>query len=285
MDRVYPNIVPENNLRLPDAVTITHGPRRLLSQFILQGDRAARDIGLHLRLRTDFDEWLSFNKFETARGNWYPIPTMFNHELVEMNETNAFWISGENEHGEIVVTSGGRIFDWTGTSLAAQASALFYGKDNGEPCIVTAEAAHLISGVVLCGGGTWVRPDYRRQHLSRLVPRLCKTYACGRWPIDWNFAYITSKHAALGMPASYGHRHVSASISYPGTQWRDLVIVYSSADEIYDEIAAFMASELAGQLPNHSVARDGAEAEPAAFEHMVTKTSSDGVFQGSNSLS
>ena len=30
MTLIYPNIVPENNLRLPDALTVKHGPARLL---------------------------------------------------------------------------------------------------------------------------------------------------------------------------------------------------------------------------------------------------------------
>jgi hypothetical protein len=46
MELVCPNIVPENNLRLPDALTIRHGPARLLSSFVLEGDQAARQIGI-----------------------------------------------------------------------------------------------------------------------------------------------------------------------------------------------------------------------------------------------
>ena len=46
------------------------------------------------------------------------------------------------------------------------------------------------------------------------------------------------------MPASYGHRNVSHSISYPGTPWLDLAIAYSSADEVYEDIASFLDSEL-----------------------------------------
>ena len=61
-----------------------------------------------------------------------------------------------------------RMFDWRGTNLAEQARALFYGEDRGQPCIVTAEAAHRISGIVTIGGVNWVRPDYRgRQIFAR----------------------------------------------------------------------------------------------------------------------
>jgi hypothetical protein len=46
MTKKYTNIVPDNNLRLPDALTIKHGPARLLSTFVLEGDKAARRIGV-----------------------------------------------------------------------------------------------------------------------------------------------------------------------------------------------------------------------------------------------
>jgi hypothetical protein len=69
MTLIYPNIVPENNLRLPDALTIKHGPARLLAKFVIEGDKAARQMGLRLRLRHDFDELVHLNKEEIARGN------------------------------------------------------------------------------------------------------------------------------------------------------------------------------------------------------------------------
>ena len=62
MSLIYPNIVPENNLRLPDALTVKHGPAELLSRFVLGGDKAARQQGISLRLRHDFDEPLYFNQ-------------------------------------------------------------------------------------------------------------------------------------------------------------------------------------------------------------------------------
>src|SRR3954452_19697939 len=104
MPLVYPNIVPENNLRLPDALTIKHGPARLLSRFVLEGDKAARRAGLRLRLRHDFDELVYFNQEQTLRGLWYPLVDMFNPDCTELTPENAFWISGENEDGEIVLT-------------------------------------------------------------------------------------------------------------------------------------------------------------------------------------
>ena len=142
LNPVHPVTIPENNLRLPDAVTIVHGPRRLLARFFIAGDRAARQLGLHLRVRHDFDELLFLNRQEVARGNWRPLLDMFNAEHATLNYENAFWVSGENANGEIVATFGGRLYDWRNTNLAEQACAMFHGEDRGQGCIVTAEAAH-----------------------------------------------------------------------------------------------------------------------------------------------
>ena len=74
MALTYSNIVPENNLRLPDALTIKYGPAALLSRYILEGDIAVRDRGVRLRLRHDFGELLYVNKQRIAAGDWYRLP-------------------------------------------------------------------------------------------------------------------------------------------------------------------------------------------------------------------
>src|SRR5271157_4204417 len=115
MTLIYPNIVPENNLRLPDALTIKHGPARLLSTFVIEGDKAARNMGIHLRLRHDFDELLYLNRQEVARGSWFRLVNMFNPECSDLTPENSYWISGEDEHGDIILTQAGRIYYWPDT--------------------------------------------------------------------------------------------------------------------------------------------------------------------------
>jgi hypothetical protein len=279
MALIYPNIVPENNLRLPDALTVKHGPAQLLSRLVLEGDQAARRAGLRLRLRHDFDELVLVNKEHVAKGSWYPLFDMFDPKVVDLTPENAFWLSGENDDGDIVVTWAGRIYYWPDTNLAEQAAEVM-GHD-GRRCIVTAPAASLLTGVVICGGASWVRPDYRGQHLSRLVPRIGKAYAFARWPIDWSFCYITGTNVSRGLAASYGQQHLSWSIFYPGAPYGEIALAYTPADETYVEFAEFLAGELSGADDD---SRDTVGL-PAIFEQSVTNTSSEGVFQGSSSRS
>ena len=161
MSSIYPNIVPEDNLRLPDALIIKHGPAQLLARFVLEGDKAAREIGVRLRLRHDFGDLVYVNKNAVVRRSWYPLLDIFNPEYSDLVPENSYWISGEDEHGEIVLTQAGRVYYWPDITLEQEARMMFCGgREKGERCVVTAADAQLITGVVFYGGSGWVRPDF-----------------------------------------------------------------------------------------------------------------------------
>ncbi len=165
MSLTYPNIVPENNLRLPDALTIKHGPAELLARFVLEGDKEARRVGLRLRLRHDFDNLRRLNEYEVGRGNWFRLVNLFNPEYCDLTPENSYWLSGENEDGEIVATVAWRIFFWPDTNLLQEGRFLFYGRGKGRPCEFSPEAARvaaMVSGVVSFAGSLWVRPGLSR---------------------------------------------------------------------------------------------------------------------------
>ena len=284
MALMYPNIVPENNLRLPDALTIKHGPAPLLARFVLEGDKAAREIGIRLRLRHDFRELLYINKQQVTDGTWFRLVNHLNPEYCDLTPENSYWISGEDEQGEIVLTQAGRIYDWPDTNLEKEALSMFYaGRDEGEGCVVTAEDAQLITGVVFVGGARWTRPDYRAVPPSRLLSRLGRAYALARWPIDWAFAFMAPVLVRKGVAAAYGYPHASYSIFFPGSPWGNLEVVLTtvSAVEAYDDLANFLTTELSVSEESGSAVTSSS----SIFDDRVTKISSEGVLQGSNSLS
>jgi CheY-like chemotaxis protein len=275
---IFPNIVPPDRLRLPDALTVKHGPPQLLSRMILRGDMTARRLGLRLFLRHDFTELRDLNKRHVTAGNWLTIPGAFNPDYVELKPENGFWIEGQNGQGDTVVTWAARIHNWIGTNLEEQVRASWYGRDDDQPCIVTAEAARLISGVVVCGGASWVHPDYRGLHLSHLIPRIGKAYACARWPLEWSFCYISKKNVEKGLADSYGQKNLSYSVDFPGSPWGEVVIAYTGIEDVYAEFADFVAS----QLPAEAVpARADTALKPV--EHVVTEAVSERVQQQSTS--
>jgi hypothetical protein len=284
MTLIYPNIVPENNLRLPEALTIKHGPARLLSTFVLEGDKAARGMGIRLRLRYDFGELLYFNKQEVGHRTWFPLVKMFNSEYCNLVPENSYWISGEDEHGEIVLTQAGRIHYWPDTSLEQEARLMLYGGyDEGQLCSVTAPAAKLITGVVFCAGAHWIRPDFRGNQLSHLLARLGRAYAVSRWPVDWGIAIVAPVLVEKGVAAGYGYQHASRSILFPGAPSGAVenVLTYLSANEAYEDLEKFLIEELSGSKEDAL----GTSMLGRPLDERVTRTSSDGVFHGSSSLS
>jgi hypothetical protein len=282
MARNYPNIVPENNLRLPDALTIKHGPAPLLARFILWGDRAAREMGLRLRLRTDFDNLVYLNKQQQSAGNWFRLVNTFNPEYNDLNSENSFWVSGEDEHGEIAATFAGRVYYWPDTNLEEQACNMFYGRETGRECVVTAAAAKLISGVVFSGGAAWVRPDFRGHQTSRLFPRIGKAYACSRWPVDWTMGYVSRILIEKGVAAGYGQRNLSYSVFYPASHWGNLevVIAYTSAEEVYEDLIDFMREKSFETGTSATGSR-----RSSTLDDRVTNISSEGVLHGNSSRS
>jgi hypothetical protein len=283
MALIYPNIVPENNLRLPDALTIKHGPAPLLAKFVLEGDKAARGIGVRLRLRNDFAELVYVNKHAAVRQSWHPLMDIFNPEYSDLVPENSYWISGEDERGEIVLTQAGRVYYWPDTTLQQEARLMFYGgREKGQRCVVTAADAELIMGVVFYGGSGWVRPDFRGRRLMRLVPRLGRAYALARWPVDWGISFVLPNLVDNGIAAGYGYKRASYSIYFPGSVLgdADVVLVSVSASEAYADFA-----ESLDKL-DHSESSVSASSMSISFlDDKLTKISSDRVFQGSNSRS
>lgn len=274
------SLIPQNNLRLPDALTIQHGPARELSRFVMAADRAARRKGVFLRIRHDFDELLYVNRHYAARNMWYPLLNGFNPECSDMTPADSFWVSGEDENGEVAVTAACRVYDWSQSSLAEEARAVWFGRDQGQACVVTAEAAAMISGIVAWGGASWVRPDFRGRHLSYLIPRVLKAYCCSRWPIDYLFCFIGIENVQRGLAASYGHQNLSHSVFFPDSPHGEQVVGYTMRGEFYAELANFMTT--GGSTMEAS---DFADSSSTGLEHIVTKTSADVVFHGSMSLS
>lgn len=281
------NIVPENNLRLPDALTIKYGPAPLLSRFVLEGDKAVRQMGIRLRLRHDFDDLVYVNRRQVQQGNWFRLVNMFDPNYTDLSEENSYWLSGEDKSGEIVLTWAARVFYWPDSTLADHVGLFFCGKnDRPHPCHLSPEALRalrLISGVVFWGGSLWIHPDYRHQRLSSVVGRLGRAFAVSRWPVDWVMCLVQQIIIEKGIAAGYGYRHMASGILFPESPYGDLdlFLAYLSAAEAYADFSEFLASEL-------SVSKNDAGTVPSSHNRLlqtVTRISSEAVDHGSSNRS
>jgi len=282
----FANIVPENNLRLPDALTIKYGPAPLLARFVLEGDKAVRQMGIRLRLRHDFDDLVYINKQLVSEGLWYPLINMFDPEYTDLLPENAYWLSGEDEDGNIVMTWAARVFNWPDTTLEDNVGIMLCEKkDRPRSCQVSSAAARAlrqINGVVFWGGSFWIHPDFRHRRLSPLIGRLGRAFAVSRWPVDWVMCLVEQKTVQKGLVAGYGYRHISPAIYFPESQFKNEVFaVYLSTAEAYEDFAEFMTAELS------EAEYDGSSAFISGSRRLqtVTNISSEAVRHGNTSLS
>jgi len=205
--------------RLPDQVTLVHGPHDILGRYILIADKAARDRGVFLSLETDFHEFLRVN--EENHAHWHPLPPNIDPRFNELGPENSFWIRGRNAAGESVLTGAVRLYRFTETSLKEELESLrlFYRypmaqQCPGERCVVTAPSAQRLVGQVLYSGGVWFRPDFRGLGLASIVPRLARTIALSRWNTDYAFSLVGRKLVEKGVSRSYGFRNIEFSVDW-----------------------------------------------------------------------
>jgi GNAT superfamily N-acetyltransferase len=91
---------------------------------------------------------------------------------------------------------------------------------NGETVEVAAPSAEHFYGRITFSGAVWVRPDYRRHGITRIVPRLTRACAFTRWNTPLFWAYIDHDLDQIGVTRAYGSWHVEDGISTHMPSWR-----------------------------------------------------------------
>ncbi len=72
------------NKRLPDQLDVAYGPQAIISRFILQGDREARERGIYLSLEHDFEALIDFNRHSPenrAQGKYVEAEPLYQRAL------------------------------------------------------------------------------------------------------------------------------------------------------------------------------------------------------------
>ena len=199
----------DNPRSLLDQITLVHGPHELLARYFIMADAMARDWGLRLRLRCDFDALLEINR--EHRETWPPLPPICDPAHSNLRIDSAFWLEGIDEFGETVATEFARFFDFTATNVVEEIRSLRVYYEHPEPhlsageCVeIDAPAATAVRGRTMYGGAIWVRPDWRRAGLTRIISHVCAAYAHTRWNTEFTWGFMTPRMHAGGLSRAYG---------------------------------------------------------------------------------
>lgn len=235
--------------RLPNQITVNHGPREQLARFFLLADKAARDRGVSLSLSTDFELLEEINK--SNRPSWHRLVPCFEHHVGGINAKNGFWLIGRDAQGEIVSTQAARFFDLGSETLADHLTSLrlFYPdpdrqKRDGEECHVTAPSARSITGRVVFSGAGWVHPDYRRRHMMLILPRISRALALTLWDTQTTFSIVANHLVEKGVASAYGYRRIEPGILWfkaPVGDRCEASLVWMPRQELLADMQAFPA--------------------------------------------
>lgn len=208
-----------SHIRLPDQLTLEHGPRAELGAFFLTADKAARDRGVYLSLSTDFELLREVNA--RNQGSWHGLAPSFDCAYGGIDETCGFWLIGRDETGAIVSTQAARFFDTGDETLGdyLRSLKLFYPRPDEqklpqESCSVQSPSAELIRGPIVYSGGTWIHPDYRKRQMPTILPRISRALALTLWDTQFTFSMVSHALVQKGVAKAYGYRNIE-----PGIRW------------------------------------------------------------------
>lgn len=233
--------------RLPDQITLQHGPRDTLGRFFLAADRAARERGVYLSLSTDFDLLRKVNAMNLR--HWHGLAPSFDNSHGGIDGSNGYWIIGRSEDGDIVTTQAAHFYDMGQESAHDYLTSLrlFYPqpqiqKKPGESCSVSAASARRITGRVVFSGSTWIHPDFRGRDLPKILPRISRALALTRWDTDYTISLVTLALVEKGVAKAYGYKRIE-----PGVEWLGSAVsaryqgalVWMPRAELLDDLARF----------------------------------------------
>ena len=242
-----PAILPQTfNQNFLADVRIDHGPRQLLSRLFLRGDTMLRERGINLQF-APIEVLTEVN--QQNLDSWPPLFAVFSPELGGINNTNSFALIGRNASGKIIAAQAARFYDIGERTFREETESLsLYYPDPerqrlpGESCTITAPAAEAITGQFIYSGAVWYHPEYRKQGLTSILPRLTKALSLTKWGSDVTLSFMVDKVVAGGTAQRAGYRHVQWEILLRNSLFADarLALIWSNAEELVDYFSGLL---------------------------------------------
>ncbi len=168
--------------------------------------------GMRLELGGDFAAYRRLRLSQPDRSGPFP---MFDVACSYVDDSNAFWVAGFNEHKELVHTQAIRLLDLSGTTLEdhLRVHRHKYITPNSTPdpdhtFFTRLAALGHITGRVCYHGEFWLRGGeggHRSQGFTSLLSRIVFEVALRSWSPDFLFGFVPLPLAIKGIPVRYGY--------------------------------------------------------------------------------
>ncbi len=219
-------------------VRIDHGPRQMLSRLFLRGDTLLRERGINLSF-APIEGLLEANR--ANQDSWRALFPVFNPELGGADASNSFALLGRNAAGKVIAAQGARLYRLGTRTFREETESmrLYYSDPErqampGESLEITAPSAATFTGDVIFSGAVWYHPDYRRQGLTSILPRITKACSLTRWGSDITLSFMVDKVVEGGTAPRAGYQHVEWEVLMKNSMFGDarLALIWSNAAEL-----------------------------------------------------
>ena len=227
-----------NALRpLIDGLTIVHGPRALLGEFVLRAYAECQRRGV----------WLSFAPIEILteinqrnRESWAPLLSIFDHRFDQLKQDNSYCIVGRSDANEIIYTRAARLYRLGSGEADANFAELtermrhIYGKPSDAPnenetwslSGPASETMKLISGRVAFSGAVWCHPTFRKRGFTSIASSIGRACSQAIWGNDYTVTFMVKNVVNSGHAAKTGYSNVSWTVHARNTSLGDLDLAF-----------------------------------------------------------
>lgn len=227
-------------------VRIDYGPAELLGRLFLRWDADLRKRGINLSFAP------AAALAEVNRQNsdsWRPLFPVFNTEFGGFNDENGFCLLGSDRSGRVIAAQAARLYTLTQSTFKEETESLrlFYtdpehAKQPGETCAVNARSASSFTGRIVFSGAVWYHPEYRKQGLTSILPRLTKAYALTKWYTDIILSFMAEDVVKGGTAPRAGYPNVEWDVIMKNSLLGDLrlALIWANARELIDYFAGYL---------------------------------------------
>jgi hypothetical protein len=231
------------------------GGERLCAALRFLEDIGSRR-GLRLFPQTNFRALKSVFLANAAAAAVMPPP--IDPDIHDMSAADALWVAACDNSGDIVATTFGRQFDWTGTNLKREfESNYLYGGPMRDltlswckKCEMPVAQAEKVTGIVNFCGGIWVRPDYRGADtlgvkLTQVLARIPTVMMHAARRCDIECGFVKDSLVARDIPYDYGCFRMSPGIVQrrPDGTYTPSHLVWRTPEDLDADIRALARGE------------------------------------------
>jgi hypothetical protein len=214
--------------------------------LFLRGDTMLRERGINVQF-APIEVLTEVN--QQNLDSWPPLFAVFSPKLGGINNTNSFALIGRNAAGKVIAAQAARFYDIGERTFREETESLSLYYPNperqrlpGESCTITAPVAEAITGQFIYSGAVWYHPEYRKQGLTSILPRITKALSLTRWGSDVTLSFMVDKVVAGGTAQRAGYRHVDWEIQLRNSLFGDarLALIWSNANELIDYFSGLL---------------------------------------------